>query len=109
MSAYNRYKFIKKFNNKSIILIKSKYKYISYNRDLSILRYIEFNMDYNYSSLSYLDKYEIDYIVLDNLDVIVDKHYKFNNYMKYLKLYYLSNIINEIGNNFNKLLQGNHK
>ena len=99
MSAYSRYKFIKKFNRRSLILIKSKNKYVSYERDIKLLRYVKFNMEYNYCNLAYLDKFEIDYLVLDNLDVIVDKHYDVNNYMKYLKLYYLSNIINEIGNN----------
>ena len=71
---------------------------------MKLLKYLKFNMEYNYSSLSYLDKYEIDYLVLDNLDIEVNKHFDNNNYMKYLKLYYLSDIVIEIGNNFNKLL-----
>ncbi len=99
MSAYNRYKFIKRLNRKNLILIKGKNRYISFERDMNILRYINFNMNYEYSNLNYLDKYEIDYIVLDNLDIIVEKRYNCNNYMKYLKLYYLSDIVNEIGNN----------
>lgn len=99
MSAYNRYKFIKRLNRRSLILIKSRNKYISFERDFKILKCIGFNMNHEYCSLSYLDRYEINYIVLDNLDIIVDKRYNYNNYMKYLKLYYLSNIVNEIGNN----------
>ena len=95
---YNRYLFLKKMNRKSIILIKGKNKYYSYGRDLDILKFINFNMEYINSSLSYLDKYNINYIVLDNLDVIVDKFYSDNNYKKYLKLIYLKNILLKIGN-----------
>ena len=105
MSAYNRYRFLKKLNKRSIVLIRSRNKYISYDRDMKIIRYIKFNMKYDYCSLNYLDNYEINYIVLDNLDIIIDKHYDNNNYMKYLKLYYLDNIIKELGNNLiDKLL-----
>ena len=76
---YNRYLFLKKMNRKSIILIKGKTKYYAYDRDLEILKFINFNMEYINSSLSYLDKYKINYIVLDNLNVIVDKVYSDNN------------------------------
>ena len=83
---YNRYLFLKKMNRKSIILIKSKNRYYTYDRDLEILKFINFNMEYINSSLSYLDRYNINYIVLDNLDVIVDKVYSDNNYKKYNNL-----------------------
>ena len=95
---YNRYLFLKKMNRKSIILIKGKNKYYSYGKDLEILKFINFNMEYINSSLSYLDRYNINYIVLDNLDVIVDKVYSDNNYKKYLKLVYLKKILLKIGN-----------
>ena len=85
-------------------MIKSKNKYISYDRDVKILKYIGFNMSYDYSSLNYFDKYEIDYLVLDNLDIIIDKKYNCNNYMKYVKLYYLNNIIKRIGKNYQKYI-----
>ena len=57
-------------NRKSIILIKGKTKYYSYDKDLDILKFINFNMEYINSSLSYLDKYNINYIVLDNLGIL---------------------------------------
>ena len=85
-------------NRKSIILIKGKTKYYSYDKDLEILKFINFNMEYINSSLSYLNKYNINYIVLDNLNVIVDKVYSDNNYKKYLKLVYLKKILLKIGN-----------
>ena len=59
---YNRYLFLKKMNRKSIILIKGKNRYYAYDRDLDILKFINFNMEYINSSLSYLDKYNINYI-----------------------------------------------
>ena len=49
--------------------------------------------DYAYCNLNYLDKYNVNYIVLDNLDVVIGKKYKVNNYMKYLKLSYLYKIL----------------
>ena len=86
-------------NRNSIILIRGNKKYISFDRDLEILKYINFNMEYSCSSLKYLDKYSINYIVVDNLDVVVSKKFCSNNYMKYLKLIYLKRILLNIGNN----------
>ena len=43
--------------------------------------------------IKYLDKFGINYIVLDNLDIIIDRRYDINNYMKYLKLSYLYKIL----------------
>jgi len=65
---YNRYLFFKKMNKRSIVLIKSKKRYVTFDRDLEILKYIGFNIEYEYCNLSYLDKYSINYIVLDNLE-----------------------------------------
>ena len=59
---YNRYLFLKKMNRKSIILIKDKNRYYTYDKDLEILKFINFNMEYINSNLSYLDKYNINYI-----------------------------------------------
>ena len=96
---YNRYSFLKRMDRKRIILIRGKNKYISFDRDLEILRYIDFKMEYSCSSLKYLDKYNINYVVVDNLDVVVSKKFFSNNYMKYLKLIYLKRILLNIGNN----------
>ena len=56
---YNRYSFIKRMNRNSIILIRGNKKYISFDRDLDILRYINFNM--KYSKLIYFNIYKKDY------------------------------------------------
>ena len=38
-----------------------------------------------------LNKYEINYIILDNLDIIIKKEYENNNYLNY---YFKINLIN---------------
>ena len=40
---YNRYKILKMRNKRSVVLLLSKDKYISYERDKRILEYINFN------------------------------------------------------------------
>lgn len=63
-------------NKRSVVLLLSKDKYISYERDKRILEYINFN-----DNLCELDKRNINYVVLDNLNIIEDKKYDCNNYM----------------------------
>ena len=84
---------MKKFNKRSIILIRGKNRYISFDRDMQILEYIKFNLEYSKCNLKYLDKFGINYIVLDNLTILINKKYNKNNYMKYLKLSYLYKIL----------------
>ena len=91
--AYSRYSLLKRFNKRSIILVKGKNRYISFDRDLQLLKYINFKFEYSKCNLNYLDKYKINYVVLDNLSVYEDKKYNKNNYMKYLKLSYLYKIL----------------
>ena len=85
-------------NRSSIILVKGNNKYITFEKDLQIIKYINFNLNYNYCNLSYLDKYNINYIILDNLDVVDEKKYVVNNYKKYLLLSYLYKILINISN-----------
>ena len=102
--AYSRYSLLKRFNKRSIILVKGKNRYISFDRDLQLLKYINFKFEYSKCNLNYLDKYKINYVVLDNLSVYEDKKYNKNNHMKYLKLSYLYKIFEVITSN--QLLQG---
>ena len=73
--AYSRYSLLKRFNKRRIILVKGKNRYISFDRDMQILEYIKFNYVYSKCNLKYLDKFGINYIVLDNLDIIIDRRY----------------------------------
>ena len=62
---YNRYSLLKKFNKRSIVLIKGKNGYISFDRDLQILKYIKFEFNYAYCNLNYLNKYNFRCIFKD--------------------------------------------
>ena len=75
---YNVLKHI--YPNYLILLIKNN-KYYTFDEDKIIFNYINRN----------LNKYEINYIILDNLDIIVKKEYENNNYLNY---YFKANLIN---------------
>ena len=76
-----RYEVIKKLYPNYLILIIKNNKYYTFDEDKIIFNYINRN----------LNKYEINYIILDNLDIIVKKEYENNNYINY---YFKVNLIN---------------
>ncbi len=63
--AYSRYSLLKRFSKRGIILVKGKNRYLSFDRDVQILEYIRFNLEYSKCNLKYLDKFGINYIVHD--------------------------------------------
>ena len=88
------YEFTKKVFPKYIVFIVVNGKLVTYSNDLDILNYIGYK-----SKLSKLDKYKINYLVLDDLDIIEIRDYGIeNNYMKYLYLFNLDRVIRKIGN-----------
>lgn len=97
MSRKYRYQFTKDTFKGYIVFLVVKRKYITYDNDLEILKYIKYK-----DKLSLLDKYKINYLVLDNLDIIIQKKFEDNNYYKYLYLIKLDKVIKEIGNNLVK-------
>lgn len=76
-----RYEVIKKLYPIYLILLIKNNKYYTFDEDKIIFNYINRN----------LNKYEINYIILDNLDIIVKKEYENNNYLNY---YFKVNLIN---------------
>ena len=76
-----RYEVIKKLYPNYLILIIKNNKYYTFDEDKLIFNYLNRN----------LNKYEINYIILDNLDIIVKKEYENNNYLNY---YFKINLIN---------------
>ena len=76
-----RYEVIKKLYPNYLILIIKNNKYYTFDEDKIIFNYINRN----------LNKYEINYIILDNLNIIVKKEYENNNYLNY---YFKVNLIN---------------
>ena len=76
-----RYEVIKKLYPNYLILIIKNNKYYTFDEDKLIYTYINRN----------LNKHEINYIILNNLDIIIKKEYENNNYLNY---YFKINLIN---------------
>ena len=91
MSMINRYKFTKNIYKDYIVLIIKNKKYYSFDKDKKILDYINFN-----NKLYLLKKYSINYIVLDNLEILSINNYDINNYYKYLYMSYIKDILSVI-------------
>ena len=91
MSAYNRYEFTKKVYPKYIIILLKKGKPYSFDIDRKILKHVGFK-DKTYI----LQKKKINYLVLDELDIVEKYDYDDNNYDKYLYLVKLNKIFDEI-------------
>lgn len=79
MGKLNRYNFAKKCYQDYVILLLIKNKLYTYINNKLV----------SFKCLNELKKLHINYVILDNLDVIV-KEYEDNNY----KLYYLKYILN---------------
>ena len=91
MSMINRYKFTKNIYKDYIVLIIKNKKYYSFDKDKKILDYINFN-----NKLYLLKKYSINFIVLDNLEILSINNYDINNYYNYLYMSYIKDILSVI-------------
>lgn len=91
MSMINRYNFTKNVYKDYIVLIVRKRKLYTFNQDKRILNYIGFN-----NKLYRIRKKEINYLILDDLDIIEIREYDNNNYNKYLLLSYIKDILLEV-------------
>ena len=93
MSRINRYKFTKNIYPDYIVLLTRKNKYITFDIDLKLIDYLEVDED-----LTILDKLHINYLVLDDLEIINIKSYKDNNYDKYCLGLIINKVVKKIGN-----------
>ena len=91
MSAYNRYSFTKEVYPDYVVLLVKKNKYYSYSIDRKVLDYIKFK-DKTYI----LRKKHINYLVLDELDIIEKYEYSDSQLDKYIYLVYMKKILDEI-------------
>lgn len=91
MSMINRYNFTKNVYKDYLIIIRRKNKYYTFSKDKKILNYINFK-----DKIYVIKKKQINYLVLDNLDIIDITKYDNNNYNKYLYLSYIDDILLEI-------------
>ncbi len=86
MSLENRYKFLKKMHPNILILIKQKDKYISKEVDNMIFSYLN-------NDLNTIKKNKISYILMENLDIIEKNLIKNNEYYKYKKIVFISQVL----------------
>ena len=93
MSRINRYKFTKNIYPDYIVLLNKKNKYITFDIDLKLIDYLEVD-----EYLTILDKLHINYLVLDDLEIINIKSYKDNNYDKYCLGLVINKVVKKIGN-----------
>ena len=93
MSRINRYKFTKNIYPDYIVLLTRKNKFITFDIDLKLTDYLEVDED-----LTILDKLHINYLVLDDLEIINIKSYKDNNYDKYCLGLVINKVVKKIGN-----------
>lgn len=91
MSMYNRYSFTKNVYKDYIVLIIRKNKYYSYNKDREVLDYIRFK-----DKTNVLRKRHINYLVLDDLDIIEKCEYVDNKLERYNYLINIDKIFNKI-------------
>ena len=69
----------------------------TYDNDLRIINYIDYN-----DKFKIFDKHKINYLVLDDLDIVNKKSYDDNNYYKYLNIVMLNKVIKKIRRNLIK-------
>lgn len=87
----NRFLIIKQIYNDYIIFIKRKDDYYTFASDTEILEYIK------YKKMKDLNRKKINYLILDNLEIIKKYEYKGNNkYKEYLLKTYIDKIMKKI-------------
>lgn len=91
MSAYNRYSFTKEVYPDYVVLLMKKNRYYSYSIDRKVLDYIKFK-DKTYI----LRNRHINYLVLDELDIVEKYEYSDNQLDKYIYLVNMKKILNEV-------------
>lgn len=94
MSAYNRYYFTKKLFPNFLVLIVKKGKYYSYDGDVRILKYIKFK-----DKINIIKNKKINYLVLDELEIIEKCEFIDNQLNKYIFRLYRYNIKRNKGSN----------
>ncbi len=94
---YNRYLFAKSIYKDYVILIAKKGKYYSFDKDKMILDYIN-PKDRN--KIYLLKKFSVNFVVIDDLEILGIGKFKINNYYKYLYLSYIKKILYEVKGRF---------
>ena len=88
----NRYKFTKNIYSDYLVIIYRLGNYYSFSYDNDILKYIKFKGNTNI-----IKRKRINYLILNNLDIIEINRYYDNRYDYYLKIICIIKVINCIG------------
>lgn len=88
----NRYKFTKNIYSDYLVIIYRLGNYYSFGYDNDILKYIKFKGNTNI-----IKRKRINYLILNNLDIIEINRYYDNRYDYYLKIICIIKVINCIG------------
>ena len=91
MSMINRYKFTKKIYSDYLVIIYRLGNYYSFSYDKDILKYIKFKGNTNI-----IKRRRINYLVLNNLDIIEINKYKDNRYDYYMKIICIIKVVNMV-------------
>lgn len=86
MSIRNRYDIARKHYNNTVILVLKKRKLYTYNKD---------NLLVDFKKINTLKRLHINYIILDNLEII-ERNYEDNKYEEYYLKYSLNSILDNI-------------
>lgn len=92
MSMINRYTFTKNIYSDYLVIIYKLGNYYSFSYDKDILKYIKFKGNTNI-----IKRKRINYLVLNNLDIIEINKYYDNRYDYYLKIICIIKVVNFIG------------
>ena len=90
MGRLYRYQFTKKIYPNYIVFLLVKGKYRTYDMDLKIVNYLNFD-----NKLELLVKKHINYLILDDLEIIDMKEFEDNNYEKYILLFVFDKVMNQ--------------
>lgn len=85
MGVRNRYEIVRKYYNNCVILILIKRKLYIYKNNILI----------DFKKINKLKELHINYIILDNLEII-ERNYEDNKYEEYYLKYSLNNILDNI-------------
>lgn len=91
MSVKNRYEFTKRYYRNCVILILIKRKLYIYKNNVLV----------DFKMINELKKLHIDYIIIDNLEIIYNK-YEDNRYLEYYLKYKIDGILNNVLDKFRK-------
>lgn len=85
----NKYKFLKKLYPNDIIIFLKKNTYYVYYEDVCLLKKVK-----RYRIINYLNMKHINYIIIDNLDIVEHKIFDDNKYRRLYRLTIIRLIIN---------------